>query len=78
VEKIFLIEEFFQNYSSTLTNQQKTNIKGYFIELIQILEKNGMIESNYKIIVNGKFYEIDQFTSQNISEGFIIYENFSM
>ena len=31
IQKIFLIKEFFQNYKSRLSNQQKTKMKGYFI-----------------------------------------------
>jgi hypothetical protein len=31
IEKTFDIRDFFQNYPSTLTNQQKTKIKKYFI-----------------------------------------------
>jgi len=39
VEKIYYIKDFFKNYPSTLTNQQKTKIKKYFIRLIQMFEE---------------------------------------
>jgi len=74
VEKTFLIKEFFQNYPSTLTNKQKTEIKEYFIELIKVFEKHQLIESNYKIIRDGKIYQTEQLTARDISEGFIVYE----
>ena len=34
IEKVFLIKEFLQNYKSSLSNQQKTKIKEYFIQSI--------------------------------------------
>lgn len=74
IEKRFLIKEFFQDYSSTITNQQKTTIKKYFIELVQVLEQSNLIESNYKYFLDGKIIQTDQLTTNNISEGFIIYE----
>ena len=77
VEKTFSIKDFFQNYPSTLNNQQKTKIKKYFIQLIQIFEEHGLVDSNYKIISHGKVYDTDKLTSTNISEGFIVHEKLS-
>jgi len=74
IEKKFLIQEFFQNYQSRLSNQEKTNMKKYFIQLIQFLNESSLIESNYKIISNNKIYLTNQLTTNNISEGFMIYE----
>lgn len=74
IEKIFLIQQFFQDYPSVLSNQQKTKMKKYFIELVQILQENHLIETNSKIISNGKAHSTDQLTITNILEGFIIYE----
>jgi hypothetical protein len=48
IEKIFLIQEFFQDYPSGLSNQQKTTMKEYFIELVQILEDYSIIDTHYK------------------------------
>lgn len=50
----------------------------YFIELVKILEEYDRIESNSKIIFNGKVHSTDQLTTPNISEGFIIYEKLSI
>lgn len=74
IEKIFYIKDFFKNYPSTLTNQKKTEIKQYFIELVKTLEQSKLIDSNYKIISNGQLCNTDILTTTNISEGFVIYE----
>jgi len=74
LEKTFYIKEFLQNYPSTLTNKQITKIKKYFIQIIQIFQEHQLIDSNYKIISNGKLYDKDQLTFKNISEGFVVYE----
>lgn len=34
--------------------------------------------ANYKIISSGNLYDTDQLTCQNISEGFVIYEKFTI
>lgn len=78
LEKTFYIKEFLDSYSATLSNQDKTIIKNYFIQLIKVFEEYDLIESNYKIISNGKVYDTDQLTSQNISEGFIVTEKLSI
>ena len=74
LEKTFYIKEFLQNYPSTLTNKQITKIKKYFLQIIQIFQEHQLIDSNYKIISNGKLYDKDQLTSRTISEGFVVYE----
>lgn len=74
IEKIFLIQQFFQDYPSALSNQRKAQMKQYFIELVQILQEYDLIETNYKVISNGKAHSTDQLNTANISEGFIIYE----
>jgi hypothetical protein len=63
IEKVFLIQEFFQEYPFIISNQQKTNIKRYFIELVQLLQEYQLIETNYRIILNGKFHTTDQLTT---------------
>jgi hypothetical protein len=78
VEKEFFIKEFLSSYSSAISNQRVTNIKKYFIQLVQLLEKNNLIESKYKIISNGSLHDTHRLTVKNISEGFIIYEKLSI
>ena len=77
-EKLFLIKDFFQNYKSILSNQQKTKMKTYFIELVKVLQDHNLIEDNYKIIWNGSFCDTKELNINNISEGFIIYEKISI
>ena len=36
IDKVFLIKEFFQNYTSRLSNQQKTKMKEHFIQSIKL------------------------------------------
>jgi hypothetical protein len=74
IEKVFLIKEFLQNYTSRLSNQQKTKIKEHFIQSIKLFQQYDLIENNYKIISNGFLLDTDLLTSKNISEGFVIYE----
>lgn len=74
IDKVFLIKEFFQNYTSRLSNQQKTKMKEYFIQSIKLFQQYDLIENNYKIIYNGFLLDTDLLTSKNISEGFIVYE----
>ena len=78
IEKEIYLEDFFKSYPSVLNNQQKTKLKKCFIELVQILENSGLIESKYKIIFKGILHETQTLTSRNISEGFVIYEKLSI
>lgn len=68
------ISEFFQHYPSSLSNQQKSKIRHYFIELIEHLDTRKIIQSNYKYISKNIYYSTNKLTSENITEGFVIYE----
>lgn len=74
LEKVFFIKDYFKNYPSTLNNSQKTKIKNYFIEVIQILKEYDLIDNNYKLIQDGRIIDTKKLTSKNINEGFIICE----
>ena len=50
IDKVFLIKEFFQNYTSRLSNQHKTKMKEYFIQSVKLFQQYDLIENNYKII----------------------------
>jgi hypothetical protein len=78
LEKEIYLEDFFKSYPSVLNNQQKTNIKKSLIELVKLFEKYHLIESRYKILSNGSFHDIQELTTRNISEGFLIYEKLSI
>ena len=53
-------------------------MKKSFIQLIKILEEYSLINSNYKIISNGRFYDTEELTTNNISEGFVGYKKLSI
>jgi len=72
------VEKFIASYPSIISNQRITNIKKYFIDVVKVLEEYDVIESKYKVISNGKFYNVDKITPHNISEGFLIYEKLSI
>jgi len=74
LEKVFFIQEFLTNYPAVVSNQRRNNIKKYFIQLVKELEDSNLIESNYKTLMDGSIISVNELTTQNISEGFIIYE----
>lgn len=74
LEKPFLISEFFENYGSTLSNQNKTKIKKEFIDLVEFFQTQNLIENHSQMIWNGPSTSTDKLTSSNISEGFLIIE----
>lgn len=77
IEKVFRIQEFLDLYPSVISNQRKTNIKKYCLELVQELKNNDLIEPDYKIISDGAFIPAGKLTLSNLSEGFILYEKIS-
>ena len=64
IEKVFWVQEFI---SSKVSNQRKTTIKKYFIEVIQLLQKYDLIENNYKYISQGNVYKTPKLDVKNIS-----------
>jgi hypothetical protein len=73
-QKIFYVEEFLQAYPSTLNNQQITSVKRYFIQLMEIFEEHQLIEPSYQVILDDKLYHVDKLLTNNISQGFIVFE----
>lgn len=78
IKKEFFVKEFLDSYSSILSNQRRTKIKKLFIQLVASLKEHDLIESNYKIISNGLLVDIDELTTTNIEQGFVIYEKLSL
>jgi len=64
----FLFANFFQQKLA----------KDEFEVRVKVLQDRNLIEDNYKIIWNGSFCDTKQLTTNNISEGFIIYEKLSI
>ena len=78
IKKEFFVKEFLDSYSSVLSNQRRTKIKKLFIQFVGSLKEHDLIESNYKIISNGLLVDIDELTTTNIEQGFVIYERLSL
>lgn len=74
LEKRIYVKQFMKDYPSTLSNQNVRRMKTLFLEAIEILEDNQLIESRFKVFCNGKLKSVEKLTTQNISEGFLIYE----
>jgi hypothetical protein len=71
IEKVFWVQELI---TPKLSNQRKTTIKKYIIEVIELLQKYDLIENNYKYISQGNIHKTPKLDVKNISEGFIFYE----
>ena len=78
IQKTFYLKEFLRDYPATLNNQQVTNIKRYFIQLMEIFEEHQLIESSYQVFVDDKVYNVNKLLPNNISQGFIVFEKLSI
>jgi len=78
IQKEVFIKEFLDSYPSVLSNQRRTKIKKLFIQLVGRLKENDLIESNSKIISNGLLVNVDELTTSNIRQGFVLYEKLSI
>jgi len=74
LEKTFCIKDYFQNYPSRLSYSDKSKIKFFFIEMIEKLKKEDLIEDSYVIVKKGYSFKTKKLTPKNINEGFIICE----
>jgi len=78
VEKIFYVQEFLQLYRGKISNQRISNMKRIFIKLVDLLKEYHLIDSRYQILVNGSFMNVLELDLDNISEGFVLFEKFSI
>jgi hypothetical protein len=74
LEKRFEIQRFIDNYPSTLSNYEIRQIKELFIESVEVLEKNNLIQPRFNILQNGNLKPVEKLTPENILEGFVLYE----
>lgn len=74
VEKEFSVTDFIKSYPSSLSNKSIKQIKEFFIESVEILQQESLIQPRFQIIRDGRIESVNKLTYQNISEGFIIYE----
>jgi hypothetical protein len=70
--KKFYLREFFQQHQ--VSNQRIRNMKQIFIELIQELYQFGLIQPKVKLMSHNYYLDIEDLTTFNISDGFILYE----
>ena len=70
--KNFYLREFFQQHP--VSNKRIRDIKRIFIELIQEFYQFGLIDSKVKLMLHNDYRDIEDLTTFNISDGFILYE----
>jgi hypothetical protein len=75
-EKKFFVRQFLETYQ--VSNQRKTRMKRIFIQLVHLLQEHNLIEDQYKVILNGQMVPTRNFTTESISEGFVLYEKLSL
>ena len=71
-EKIFQTETFLKQFR--VPNKCRSDIKKIILELISELQILDVIESDYKILSNGLYHQVNHLTLNNISKSFIFYE----
>ena len=64
--------EFFQRHS--VSNKRIRDIKRIFIELTQEFYRFGLIQPKVKLMLHSNYIDIEDLTTFNISDGFILYE----
>ena len=74
LEKRFYIEQFIKTYPFSLSNQAIRQIKEFFIESVKVLEENNLIQPRFVIFKKSTSESVNVLTCENISEGFILYE----
>ena len=72
IEKIFHTETFLKQFR--VPNKCRSDIKKIILELISELQILDVIESDYKILSNGFYHQVNHLTLNNISKSFIFYE----
>ena len=70
--KHFYLREFFQQHK--VSNQRIRDMKQIFIQLIQEFYQFRLIQSKVKLMSHNYYVDIQDLTTYNISDGFILYE----
>ena len=70
--KYFYLRNFFQQHS--VSNKRICDIKRIFIELTQQFYQFGLIQPKVKLMLHSNYIDIEDLTTFNISDGFILYE----
>jgi len=70
--KHFYLRNFFQQH--LVSNKRIRDIKRIFIELTQEFYQFGLIQPKVKLMLHSNYIDIEDLTTFNISDGFILYE----
>jgi hypothetical protein len=70
--KHFYLREFFQQHP--VSNKRIRDMKQIFIELIREFYQIRLINSKVKLMLHNNYIDIENLTTFNISDGFILYE----
>lgn len=70
--KHFYLQNFFQYH--LVSNKRIGDIKRIFIELTQEFYQFGLINSKVRLMLHNNYIDIQDLTTFNISNGFILYE----
>ena len=73
--KHFYLREFFQQHP--VSNKRIREMKQIFIELIRQFYQIRLINSKVKLMLHNNYIDIENLTTFNISDGFILYEKIS-
>ena len=73
--KYFYLRKFFQQYP--VSNKRIHDMKQIFMELIREFYQIGLINSKIKLMLHNNYLDIQNLTTFNISDGFILYEKIS-
>lgn len=66
IEKRIYVKNFINDFPSTLSNQTIRQIKMIFLDAIQILENNKVIESRFKILRHRKLESVKKLSTNTI------------
>lgn len=69
---MFQTETFLKQFR--VPNKCRSDIKKIILDLISELQMLDIIESNYRVLSNGLYHQVNQLTLTNISKSFIFYE----
>lgn len=72
LQKEFHFKQFLDTYTTSLSNQQKTKIKQYFINYLAILQKQQKINEEILLLPSNQVSQIDKLTTSDLSKNKII------
>jgi hypothetical protein len=76
IRKEFYIQEFLDSYTSTLSNQQKKQIKEYFIHYLQVLNKEQKLQDKVLDLSSNKLLDIHDLKTSHLN--IAVFENLNV